>query len=197
MLGDLSIAQADLAANTKAETFHARVIIRTDEKLLSGYATPLGDKTFMVIGSYNFQAEYQPRSDQPRFQGKPFLFSFPPEVNLRHRYADWADFCAECEREPQLRWLKKWSYVDEKFFEMIKNNKGLKFAIPFKLVEYYEHLRNLYREQFGVDPGDRGLLCLPYEGEASAAADEEYKKRLYEDSIKRKVIQEKERRQNK
>lgn len=193
----LDALNAEMAASSKANTFHTRVLVRTDEKLLTGYEMPVGDKRFMVIGSYNFQVEYQPRNDQPRYQGKPFLFSFPPEVKLRKRYADWDDFCSECELEPQLRWVKKWSYLDEKFFEMLKNNKGLKFAVPFKLVEYDAYLREQFREQFGEDAGERALLCAPYEGEASAAANEEYKKQLYEDSIKRKVSQEKERRAKK
>lgn len=187
MLGELNIAQAELAASSTVNTFHARVVVRTDEKLLSGYELVNGDKTFMVISSYVFQVSYKPRNDQPRFTGKPFCFLFPPEVKLRKRYADWADFCSECEREPQLRWLKKWSYLDEKFFEMVKNNKGLQFGIPLKLVEYDAYLREQFREQFGVDAGERALLCAPYEGEASAAANEEYKKQLYEGSIERKL----------
>ena len=116
---------------------------------------------------------------------------------MRKRYANWDDFCSECEREPQLRWLKKWSYLDENFFKMVENNKGLQFGIPLKLVEYDAYLREQFRERFGEDPGDRALLCTPYEGEASALANEEYKKQLYEDSIKRKVSQEKERRAKK
>ena len=197
MLGDLNIAQVKLAASSAVDTFHARVVVRTDEKLLTGYEIPEGDKTFMVISSYNFQVGYKPRNDQPRFAGTPFCFLFPPEVKLRKRYANWDDFCSECEREPQLRWLKKWSYLDENFFKMMENNKGLQFGIPLKLVEYDAYLREQFREQFGEDPGDRALLCAPYEGEASALANEEYKKQLYEDSIKRKVSQEKERRANK
>ena len=197
MLGNLNIAQVKLAASSAVDTFHARVVVRTDEKLLTGYEIPEGDKTFMVISSYNFQVGYKPRNDQPRFVGKPFCFLFPPEVKLRKRYANWDDFCSECEREPQLRWLKKWSYLDENFFKMVENNKGLQFGIPLKLVEYDAYLREQFRERFGEDPGDRALLCTPYEGEASALANEEYKKQLYEDSIKRKVSQEKERRAKK
>ena len=173
MLGDLNIAQVKLAASSAVDTFHARVVVRTDEKLLTGYETPEGDKTFMVISSYHFQVGYKPRNDQPRFAGKPFCFLFPPEVKLRKRYANWDDFCSECEREPQLRWLKKWSYLDENFFKMVENNKGLQFGIPLKLVEYDAYLREQFRERFGEDPGDRALLCTPYEGEASALANEE------------------------
>ena len=187
MLGELNIAQAVLAADKTVDTFHARTMVRTDEKLLYDHATPAGDKTFLTLTAGKFLVTYRPRNDQPRFTGKPYCFVFPAETNLRKRYADWADFCSECEHEPQLRWLKKWSYLDEKFFEMVKNNKGLQFGIPLKLVEYDAYLREQFREQFGEDAGERALLCLPYEGEASAAANEEYKKQLYEDSIERKL----------
>ena len=78
MLGDLNIAQVKLAASSAVDTFHARVVVRTDEKLLTGYEIPEGDKTFMVISSYHFQVGYKPRNDQPRFAGKPFCFLFPP-----------------------------------------------------------------------------------------------------------------------
>ena len=183
----LDALNREMAASTELNTFHTRVLVRTDEKLLSGYEFVDGDKTFMVINSYNYQIEYQPRNDQPRYIGKPYLFSFPTEVKLRKRYADWADFCSECEHEPQLRWLKKWSYIDEKFFELVKNNKGLKFSIPFNLVGYDAYLREQFREQFGEDAGERALLCAPYEGEASAAAKDEYKKQIYAGSIERKI----------
>lgn len=183
----LDALNREMAASTETDTFHARTMVRTDEKLLYDHATPAGDKTFLTVTAGKFLVAYRPRNDQPRFTGKPYCFVFPAGTNLRMRYADWADFCSECEREPQLRWLKKWSYLDEKFFEMVKNNKGLQFGIPLKLVEYDAYLREQFREQFGEDAGERALLCLPYEGESSAAAEEEYKKQLYEDSIERKL----------
>jgi len=78
----LDALNREMAASTDAGKFHARVLVRTDEKLLTGYESPDGDKAFMVISSYNFQVGYKPRNDQPRFAGKPFCFLFPPSPTL-------------------------------------------------------------------------------------------------------------------
>ncbi len=187
----------EMAALSPCETFHARAVVRTDEGLvLNGSFNPNADE-YLVLSGYQYWFMYRPRNDQPKYQGKPYILSSPHGVLIRTRYADWDDFCSECEREPRLMWIKNWSELDEDFFAMAKRNIGLQLGVPFKLKEYEKHLQELYREQFGEEPGDTALLCAPYEGEASAAANEEYKKQLYEDNIKRKVSQEKERRAKK
>ena len=181
----LDSLNAEMAAASKSNTFYARIIIRTDEKLVLDYALPQGDKTYMEITAGKFLLMYRPRTDRPKYQGKPYVLIVPYSVNVRRRYVGWEDFCSECEHEPQLMWLKKWSNLDKKFFAMAKRNIGLMLPILIHLVEYEKHLQKVYREQFGEDPGDKALLCAPYEGEASAAAEDEYKNKSYEDMIDR------------
>ena len=78
-------------------------------------------------------------------------------------------------------------YLATKNLPQLKNNKGLKFSIPFNLVGYDAYLREQFQKRFGEDAGERALLCAPYEGEASAAAKDEYKQQIYAGSIERKI----------
>lgn len=183
----LDALNAEMAASSTVDKFYARAIVRTDENLiLNGSFNPATEE-YLVLSGYQYWFMYRPRNDHPKYQGKPYILASPKGVFVRTRYADWGDFCSECEREPRLMWIKNWSDLDEDFFAMAKRNIGLQLNIPFKLKEYEKHLQELYREQFGEDPGDRALLCAPYEGEASAAADEDYKNQLYSDMKKRIV----------
>lgn len=178
---------AEMAASSTVDKFYARVVVRTDGNLVLNGSFNLDTTEYMDLTKGVFWLMYRPRNDRPKYQGKPYILRMPEGIYVRRRYVDWDDFCSECEHEPQLMWLKNWSDLDEDFFAMAKRNIGLQLGIGFKLKEYEKHLQEVYRERFGEDSGDRALLCAPYEGEASAAADEDYKGQLYSDMKKRIV----------
>lgn len=198
MIGDLARAEAELSSPVALDTFHARILVNLDSELiLEGEYTP-GDKNYIALSNSHYTIAYKPRSDQPKFSGKPFLIVLPPEIWTRRRYKDWADFYKESEHDAVLRWLIRWSNLSEEYFAMLERNKGLTFVICIDYVGYEKHLRKLYIERFGEEP-TRSLLCEPYEGESAAIVNDEYKKMLYKESIRRKVEQGKnpERRNNK
>lgn len=190
----LDSLNAEMAAQSPSDRFYARVIVRTDENLVLSNSYNPNTTEYIDLTKNMFWLMYRPRNDRPKYQGKPYVLRVPDYISVRNRYADWNDFCSECEREPQLMWIKNWSDLDKDFFAMAKRNIGLQLTISFKLKEYEKHLQELYREQFGEDPGDKALLCAPYEGEASAAADEELKDQLYSDMKKRITVSQRERR---
>lgn len=177
----------EMAASSTVDKFYARVVVRTDGNLVLDNSYNPSTTEYINLTKNMFWLMYRPRNDRPKYQGKPYVLRVPDEISVRNRYADWNDFCSECEREPQLMWIKNWSDLDEDFFAMAKRNIGLQLTISFKLKEYEKHLQEVYREQFGIDPGDTALLCAPYEGEASAAADDEVRAKEYADAKKRIV----------
>lgn len=183
----LDALNLEMAASSEPGTFYARIVVRTDENLILDYCNPMYNKDYLEITAGKFLLMYRPRNDRPKYQGKPYVLVMPQGITVRRRYVDWADFCSECEHEPQLRWLKKWSNLNEQFFAMAKRNIGLMFPILIHLVEYEQHLQEVYRERFGEDPGDRALLCSPYEGEASAIAEDKYNNQLYRNNIETKL----------
>lgn len=192
------IFEAEMASSVELESFHTRIFVRLDGGLILEQITNSNSAEYLELKTSGFCIAYKPRSDQPRYCGKPFMLTLPPEVYARRRYRDWDDFCEESKTSPVINWLKQWSNINKKLFAMLERNKGLSFTICIDYVGYEKHLRELYIERFGEKP-KHSLLCEPYEAEAGAAAHEEYKKRIYKESIRRKVEQGKnpERRKNK
>lgn len=192
------IFDAEMASSVELESFHTRVLVRLDGGLVLEQRTASNSAEFLELKPSSFSITYKPRSDQPRYCGKPFMLTLPNEVYARRRYKDWDDFCEESKTSPVINWLKQWSNINKKLFAVLERNRGLAFTIGIDYVGYEKHLRELYIERFGEKP-KHSLLCEPYEAEAGAAAHEEYKKRIYKESIRRKIEQGKnpERRNNK
>lgn len=191
MLGELTRAQVEMASSVELQPFHARIMVRTDNELILERRDLPQNTSYLVLDLCHFAIAYKPRSDRPRFQGKPFLIMIPSEIRSRRRYRDWADFCEECTHNPTMNWLKQWSNLSEEFFAFLSRNIGLSFVICVDYLGYETYLRKLYIERFGEEP-TRSLLCEPYEGEAAAVASEEYVNRLYDNSIERKIAKGKE-----
>lgn len=198
MIGDLARAEAELSSPVALDTFHARTFVRLDGGLILEPRTETNSADFLELKTSGFCIAYKPRSDQPKFSGKPFVLTLPDSPFIRRRYKDWDDFYNESKTCPTINWLIQWSNISKELFAMLERNKGLSFTICIDYIRYEKHLRELYIERFGEEP-TRSLLCEPYEGESAAIVNDEYKKMLYKESIRRKVEQGKnpERRKNK
>lgn len=190
MLGD--VFEAVMASTSKVERFPTRVMVRPDGKLILERRNTPENKDYIVLETCHFAARYSLRSERPKFQGKPYTLTFPSEIRSRRRYANWADFCEECKHDPVLNWFKDWSNLSEEFFAFLSRNIGLSFVICVDYLGYEKHLRELYKKTFGEYP-DHSLLCEPYEGEAGAAAEKEFKDNLYSDNKERIIEREKSR----
>lgn len=188
------VFDAVMASCAEVKRFPTRVMVRTDGKLILERRDTPENKDYIILETCHFAARYSLRSERPKYQGKPYTLTLPSEIRSRRRYRDWADFCEECKHDPVLNWFKQWSNLSEEFFAFLSRNIGLSFVICVDYIGYEKHLRELYKETFGEDP-DRSLLCEPYEGEAGAAAEKEFKDTLYEDSKERIVQQQRERRE--
>lgn len=187
MVGDRARTEKMTAPST-TKGFHARAYVRLDEELLD---VSLNDSidTAKRFSDIRCRIVYRPRSDQPKYAGRDYIVVCSETLKgFDSRYRDWADFCARAERDPIVAFIKKWSPISEKWFEMAKANPGADLPFGIDWGKYHEHLEKKYEERYGVRPAaTERLLSYEIEGEASAASTAEYQETIYKESIKRKL----------
>lgn len=187
MVGDRARTEKMTAPST-AKGFHARAYVRLDEELLDVNLNDSID-TAKRFSDIRCRIVYRPRLDQPKYAGRDYIVVCSETLKgFDSRYRDWADFCARAERDPIVAFIKKWSPISEKWFEMAKANPGADLPFGIDWGKYHEHLEKKYEERYGVRPAaTERLLSYELEGEASAASTAEYQEMIYKESIKRKL----------
>ena len=187
MVGDRARMEKMTAPST-TKGFHAYAFIRVDENLLDTSLTMNTDPA-LTLGSLKLKIVYRPRTDQPKYAGRDYIVVCSELLKcFDSRFVDWADFCARAERDPIVGFIKKWSPITEKWFEMAKANPGVDLPFGIDWGKYHEHLEKKYEERYGVRPAaTERLLSYEIEGEASAASTAEYQETIYKESIKRKL----------
>lgn len=187
MVGDRARAEKMTAPST-AKGFHALAYVRLDEELLDTHLSSAINES-EVLGDIRCRVTYRPRTDQPKYAGRDYIVICSTRMKgFDSRYRDWADFCARAERDPIVAFIKKWSPITEKWFEIAKANPGVDLPFGIDWGKYHEHLEKKYEERYGVRPAaTERLLSYEIEGEASAASTAEYQEMIYKESIKRKL----------
>lgn len=187
MIGDRAKLEK-MGASVKTKGFHALAYVRLDEELLDTHLTSATDPT-PKLERMRCQISYKPRTDRPKYMGRNYVVVCSETLKgFDSRYRDWEDFCGRAERDPVVAFVKKWSPISEKYFEMAKANTGVEITFSIDWVAYHEHLEKKYEERYGTKPppGTR-LLSYNVEGVASAETAEAYQNTIYQESIKRKL----------
>lgn len=187
MVGDRARTEKMTAPST-TKGFHALAYVRLDEELLDTHLSSTINES-EVLGDIRCRVTYRPRTDQPKYAGRDYIVICSTRMKgFDSRYRDWADFCARAERDPIVAFIKKWSPITEKWFEIAKANPGVDLPFGIDWGKYHEHLEKKYEERYGVRPAaTERLLSYEIEGEASAASTAEYQEMIYKESIKRKL----------
>lgn len=187
MVGDRARMEKMTAPST-TKGFHARAYVRLDEELLDASLNDSID-TAKRFSDIRCRIVYRPRLDQPRYAGRDYIVICSETLKgFDSRYRDWADFCARAERDPIVGFVKKWSPITEKWFEMAKANPGADLPFGIDWGKYHEHLEKKYEECYGVRPAaTERLLSYELESEASVVSTIEYQETIYKESIKRKL----------
>lgn len=187
MVGDRARTEKMTAPST-TKGFHALAFVRLDEELLDTHLSSAINES-EVLGDIRCRVTYRPRTDQPKYAGRDYIVICSTRMKkFDSRYRDWADFCKRAETDPIVAFVKKWSPITEKWFEMAKANPGVDLPFGIDWGKYHEHLEKKYEERYGVRPAaTERLLSYEIEGEASAASTAEYQETIYKESIKRKL----------
>lgn len=182
MIGD----KARMDINIVVKGHYAGATIRLDEKPLDASLTAHTDPA-PTLRNLRMRIAYRPRNDRPKYQGRPFVVVCSETLkNYDSRFRDWADFCHRAESDPMLAFVKKWTQLSERLFEIAKTNSGIDFYFSVDWERYQTHLEGEFEEVYGMKPtaADR-MFSYEIEGLASIESTNEYSTTLYENNIRR------------
>ena len=87
-----------------------------------------------------------------------------------------------------MKHIRDWSFISKEYFDLAKTNIGVPILIGYDWIRYNNHLRELYKATYGVEPPpDMSLLTIGDEGRMSVFSYDEYNNKLYKNNIETKI----------
>lgn len=183
MIGD-NANRVRLEPHPTLKGFLASATIRLDEELLdSSLVTDID--TAPILTDLRLKIVYSPRRDRPKYIGRDYIVICSEALKtFDSRFVDWDDFCKRAETDPVIAFIKKWSPISKRYFDIAKANSGANIFFGIDWDRYYTHLERKFKEKNGRDAtaADR-LISYTIEGESSVASRSEHKEAVYRNEI--------------